>query len=511
MKKIFGILKNRLFLFFALIAVQVTVLMLLLYVLQQSSMFVQAALTVLSLLLVLWIVTRKENPAYKTAWIILILLLPVFGILMYFCFSQRQLTKKERTLMLDTYQKTHRLMVSDKEMRGELRKLDVSVSRQSDYIETASIYPLYNNTQAKYYPMGEDFFQDLLTELSAAEHFIYLEYFIIEEGVMWDGVLRILEQKAQAGLDVRVIYDDAACLRTLPPDFIEKMREKGIPCVAFNPMRPILGSLFNNRDHRKIAVIDGHTGFCGGANLADEYINVRQRFGVWKDATVMIKGAAVWSLLMMFLHLWEFSTGEDVNFEAYQQYKIPSKPGEACGYVQPFADMPLDETYLSEGVFLNMIARAKDYIYINTPYLIPGYELVTALCTAAQSGVDVRITTPGIPDKKLVFMITQSYYPALLKAGAKIYEYSPGFIHSKTFVCDDELGLVGTINLDYRSLYLDFECGVWMYKLPCVADMKRDFLETAEQSREIVYADTQRLPWYKQFFVAILTVFAPLV
>ena len=269
--------------------------------------------------------------------------------------------------------------------------------------------------------------------------------------------------------------------------------------------------MFNNRDHRKITVIDGHTAFCGGANLADEYINETERFGRWKDATVRLHGAAAWSLLMMFLQTWSFTAKESVDYETFIPDREQYERYETDGFVQPFGDDPLDNVYTSESVFLNMITRAKRYVYINTPYLVIGNELMTALTTAAESGVDVRITVPHIPDKKMVFLLTKAHYAQLIRAGVKIYEYTPGFIHSKTFVCDDRYGIVGTINLDFRSLYLHFECGVWMYGTSCLKDMKQDYLDTVKESREISYADTQAIRWYTRFMQTVLRVFGPLM
>ena len=309
-------------------------------------------------------------------------------------------------------------------------------------------------------------FPVLVKELEQAEHYIYIEYFIINDGVMWRTILDILEQKVAQGVDVRLIYDGFGCLTTLPYKYDKFLREKGIQCKVFNPFRPVLNIIQNNRDHRKICVIDGKTGFTGGINLADEYINQKERFGHWKDTAVMLKGDAVWSMTMMFLHMWNVVNGiqTPIDYAAHSPHAYHPEEFEGSGFVQPFTDTPLDGETLGENVYLNIINRAKRYVYICTPYLIIDNEMMTALCLAAKSGVDVRIMTPGVPDKKMVFLLTQSYYAQLIEAGVKIYEYQPGFLHAKSFVCDDEIAVVGTINLDYRSLYLHFEDGVWIYK-----------------------------------------------
>lgn len=515
MKKILSFLTSRMFITFGLVAVQAWVLFALIFSFGEISWIISLILTIASIFVVVYITNKRQNPAYKISWIILILILPVLGVLMYFLFSQPKLGNSDARRAEKIYYITTDLMKSNASAEKLLRETDKSAARQSDYINKAALYPLYSNTQTKFYPMGQDFYADLLIELENAKKYIFMEYFIIHEGKMWSSILDILKRKVDQGVEVRFMYDDLGCISTLPRGYYKKLREMGIKCHVFNPVRPVLNSLFNNRDHRKITVIDGKVGFCGGANLADEYINEIQRFGVWKDAAVMLRGEGVRSLLMMFLHLWTFSTGKvevEEDFLKYETTPVSTNVDESLGYVQPFADVPFDEqNYVSENVFMNIISRAEDYIYINTPYLILDNELITVLCGAAKSGVDVRITVPHIPDKKMVFLVTQSNYPRLVESGVKIYEYTPGFIHSKTAVCDDKYGIVGTVNLDFRSLYLHFECGVWMYKTPIVADIKNDFLETVKQCTEITPEYLSSVPWYKRFIQAILKIFGPMM
>ena len=274
-------------------------------------------------------------------------------------------------------------------------------------------------------------------------------------------------------------------MTTLPYQYYKTLQKKGIKCAAFNQFRPVLNVILNNRDHRKIAVIDGHTGFTGGTNLADEYINRKERFGHWKDCAICLHGEAVWSLTVMFLQMWSTITRTSCNIDLYRPEQYHKDSFASHGFVQPYGDCPLDDETVGEHVYLNIISQAKKYLYIFTPYLIPDNETVTALCLAAKRGVDVRIVTPGIPDKKIVFLLTQSYYEVLLDAGVQIYQYTPGFIHSKCFVCDDEVATVGTINVDYRSMYLHFECGVWMYRTKAVMQVKQDALETFPECEKI--------------------------
>ena len=351
----------------------------------------------------------------------------------------------------------------------------------------------------------------MIEELKKAKHYIFIEYFIIEEGFMWDSVLDILIKKVREGVDVRVIYDDFGCICKLPHHYDEKLRELGIKCVVFNPVTPVVTVRHNTRDHRKILVIDGHTGFTGGINLADEYINRVERFGHWKDASIMLKGDAVWSLTVMFLQTWNFYNNFIEDYDNYRPEKFKVEEIESDGYVQPYGDSPLDNERLGEFTYLNMINRAKDYIYINTPYFIVDNEITTALELAAKSGVDVRIVTPCVPDKWYVHILTRSYYEQLISVGVKIYEYTPGFIHSKTFVCDDELGVVGTINLDFRSLYFHFECGIWLYKTKSVMEIKEDFLKTLDVCHEVTLEECRNVKWYIRIIRSFLRVFAPLM
>ena len=327
--------------------------------------------------------------------------------------------------------------------------------------------------------------------MEKAEKYIFLEFFILRQGKMLDPIIEILERKTGQGLDVRIIYDDLGCFLTLPHHFKQHLRRKGIKCLVFNPFKPILSSLQNNRDHRKIVIIDGKTAFTGGMNLADEYINARERFGHWKDAAIMIHGYAAWSLTLIFLHMWSLDKKDPENpadFFPWNKTDII----ESDGYVQPYADSPIDEENVGEHVYIQIINNAKNYVYINTPYLVVDDNLLSALSLSAKSGVDVRIITPHRWDKRIVAISSRSYYRELIHAGVKVYEYSDGFNHSKTFVSDDRVATVGTTNLDFRSLYLHFECGVWMYKTASLAKIKEDFIKTLPACKEISLEDCSR-------------------
>lgn len=501
---------NRIFIFGLMILVQVIYMLLIISKFSHYSQLMSAICMILSVLVVLFIVNKEDNPAYKIAWIIPILLFPIFGGLLYLFLGNKKPAKKMRVKLEKEYNRQKQLIHQDKKVIEEIEAQDMRVAGQAKYLSDYMKFPIYKNTEAVYYKSGEDNFKDLVKELKAAKHYIFMEYFIIAEGEMWNTILDILEEKAKEGLDVRLIYDDVGCISLLPYKYDKILEARGIKCMAFNPFIPFVSLVMNNRDHRKITVIDGHTGFTGGINLADEYINKKERFGYWKDTGIMLKGEAVWNLTMMFLHMWNSFRYTDEDYSKYKPHIHMEELVVNDGYIQPYSDTPLDEEIVGENVYLNIINNAKKYIYIFTPYLIIDNEMMTALCLASKRGIDVKIVTPGIPDKKTVFKLTRSYYHQLLENGVEIYEYTPGFIHAKVVVSDDEIATVGTINFDYRSLYLHFECGVFMYKTKCIQDIKRDAIETISKSRKIemsFFKDSK----FGILFKAILRVFAPLM
>jgi cardiolipin synthase len=464
----------------------------------------------ISMVAVLWIVNNNSHPAYKVAWIIPILVFPVFGGLFYLFFGGTKLTKRVRKRMSSIENQMRQVLAPQPHILADLAKQNLQAVSQSTYIQNCAYCPPYANTETLYLPSGEESFEKLKEELAKAQHYIFLEYFIIAEGQVWDSILEILKTKVAQGVEVRLIYDDAGCLLTLPYGYDKTLERMGIKCCVFNPLLPLLSPRLNNRDHRKIAIIDGHTGFTGGINLADEYINAYPKYGHWKDSTIMLKGEGVWSLTVMFLSMWNYIRGTDEDFRQFRPHNLPEISGNR-GYVQPFIDSPLDDETVGEIVYLNLINKASKYVYITTPYLVVGNEMATALISAAKGGVDIRIITPHIPDKWYVHQVTRSYYKVLLENGVKIYEYTPGFIHSKTFVVDDQYGVVGTINLDFRSLYLHFECGVWLYNCESIKQIKEDFLRTLEVSQQITLADVAGDKWYKTLAGSLLRVFAPLM
>ena len=474
----------------------------------EYSKITDAIFNLVSIFVSLYIIKNKSKNAYKISWIFLILVFPVFGGMFYLLIKLQSSTRRFATAYAIIEKRSTEFFklpgVAKEQAKEELPMLE----RNIDYLQDFNNFPVYNNTSAKYFPLGEEMFESLVEELKKAKKYIFLEYFIIEEGRMWNTILDILEQKAKEGVDIRVIYDDMGCFLLLPKDYADTLRRKGIKCRVFNPFRPIVEALQNNRDHRKIAVIDGKVAFTGGINLADEYINEIEKHGHWKDTAVMLKGNAAWSLTMMFLQLWSLCTGRAENYEEF--FEKAEENEENDGFVQPYCDSPVDEENVAENVYLHIIDNAKDYLYINTPYLILDENISSSLILAAKSGVDVRIVTPGVWDKRFVHMATRSYYHELIEGGVKIYEYEKGFMHSKIFVSDDIVATVGTVNLDYRSLFLHFECGVCLYNSSAIENIKEDFLKTLEICREIE-KDEYKGNAITQLRGEVLRLFAPLM
>ncbi|MCI8391412.1 MAG: cardiolipin synthase [Roseburia sp.] len=511
MKKIINLILGRASIIALFILLQVAWAIAVLWQFSYKFTYANLLFRGIAILVVLIIVNKWVNPVNKLSWTFLILLSPMVGLPVYFLFGRSGLTKGTQRKMDEYNRMVSAYLVRDDAVERKLSEEDASVYNQSRYISEYAGFPLYQNTGTKYFACGEVMFQDMLEDLRSAEHFIFLEYFIIEEGEMFRAIVDILEEKVKAGVEVRLIYDDVGCISTLPPKYYRVLQAKGIRCAAFNPFRPIISVVMNNRDHRKILVVDGRVGYTGGINLADEYINRIERFGYWKDTGIRIEGEGVWSLTNMFLSMWDYITHMTEDCRKFMPSVYQKEPFVNDGYVQPYGDSPLDQENVGENIYLNIIARAKRYVYIFTPYLIIDNEMLVTLCNAAKSGVDVRIVTPGIPDKKMVYLLTQSYYAPLLKGGVRIYQYTPGFLHAKSFVCDDEIATVGSVNLDFRSLYLHFECGVWLYRSAAVLQVKEDCLNTFACSKEISLEFCRGRALPIRMVQSVLRLFAPLL
>lgn len=474
------------------------------------SRYVGWALNVVSVVVCIYILNKKEKSAYKLTWIFLIMLFPIFGGTLYIIFYFQSNPRKQKKYFAASEQRCRPLFLLSGDSLPFLKDNHEDCLPQARYLQEYAGFPIYVHTRAEYFPSGEDFFKKVLAELEKAERYIFLEFFILREGKMLDPILDIMERKAKEGLDVRLMYDDLGCFMSLPSDFKQQLEQRGIRCTIFNIFKPIFSSLQNNRDHRKIVSIDGKVAFTGGMNLADEYINIYPKYGHWKDAAIMIEGEAAWSFTLIFLQMWDLRKKIVGTYEDFYPWRDAPCPVVSDGYVQPYADSPIDTENVGEHVYIQIINNAKEYVYINTPYLVVDDNLLSALTLAAKSGVDVRIITPHRWDKWFVRTVSRSYYRQLVMAGVKVYEYTDGFNHSKTFVSDDKVATVGTTNLDFRSLYLHFECGVWIYKNSAVNSVKEDFLATIPISRQITLADCSR-GFFSTFFRDVLRIFAPLM
>ena len=509
--KFLKFLTSRLSVTLILIIIQMAWIALMFLKLVGYSALISNFFTLLSIVMAFYIISKADVPAYRMGWIMLIMILPLFGGLLYLLLGEKRPAKYMRQRLEQGMKDHGKMLVQTPEVMDELRQQSPRVAGLCTYITNFARYPVWKNTRVSYHPLGENQYADMLIELKKAKKFIFLEYFIIEEGEMWNAILAILTEKVKEGVDVRVIYDDFGCFTKLPTLYYQKIEKLGIKCLDFNPFIPIISFVMNNRDHKKIMIIDGSTVFTGGINLADEYINRTVRFGHWKDTGVMLKGEAVWNFTVMFLEMWNSYNPEDEDFEVFRPE--PENGFESDGFVQPFGDSPLDGETVSVNIYLDILAQAKDYVYIFTPYLAVSDELNISLVSAAKRGVDVRIVLPGTPDKKVAYRLSRSYYLPLLEAGVRIYEYTPGFIHAKSYVSDDEIGVVGTINMDYRSLYLHFECGVLMYESAALAELKKDALKLFEVSHEVSIEERKRGK-FRQLWGGLidsfLRVFAPL-
>lgn len=459
-----------------------------------------------SLGMILYLFNCDMDASAKLTWLNLIMLFPVPATIILW-YTQTDLGHR-----LTKWRVAQLIEQSRDKIRQDpdvMSKPELVASGTDDlcrYLCRTGAFPVYENTQVRYFSVGEYKFNAMIAELKKAEDFIFMEYFIIDEGYMWGSILKILAEKAEQGVDVRVMYDGMCEVKLLPHDYPERMAKLGIKCKPFTPIMPFISTQYNYRDHRKILVIDGKTAFSGGINLADEYINRKKLYGHWKDTAIMLKGEAVQSFTLMFLQMWNIDEKEP-QWERY----LTSYKAETDGFVMPYGDCPLDDDKVGEMVYMDILNRAGSYVYIMTPYLILDNELETAIKFAAQRGVDVRIILPGIPDKKAAHALAKSHYRALIKAGVKIYEYTPGFVHAKVFVSDDEKAVVGTINLDYRSLYHHFECAAYLYRTECISDISDDFENTLKQCREVTEETIKKEKLTTKILGGFMKLIAPLM
>jgi len=481
----------------------------------QATFYLVIIVFVADVVTEMYIINTRVPYIYKITWMFFVSALPILGLLFYLFFANKQTSRLQRKKYV-RWSSTLQKDPTTPETKAALLASCPDAAGIANYIQYASGGGIYSGSEVSYFSLGDEAFPAILRELKKAKHYIFLEFFIIDKGLFWDSILEILKQKVKEGVDVRLMYDDLGCLGTTPFRYYKKLQKMGIKAQAFSPFRPLIDIRMNNRDHRKIMVIDGHTCFTGGINLADEYINKIVRFGHWKDNAIMIKGEAVYGFTMLFLSNWNanFDPGAKIENIAYRPSVYLPETGETIrndGFVQPYGDLPFDKEATGERVYLSIIQKAHKYIYISTPYLLIDEQMEDALTNAAKEGIDVRLLTPRIPDKKTVFNITRSYYGNLIKAGVKVYEYTPGFVHEKMFVSDDVIATVGTINLDYRSLYLHLECGTFMVGCSSIMNMKQDFIDSFALSHQVSREEWEKWHVRQKSYWAILRILAPLL
>lgn len=446
-------------------------------------------------------------PEFKISWMALFMIMPVQGGLLYLMWGDHRPAYRLRRKLEKASKRISPLRTDAPAPYAALEATDPRAARTAAYLREQGKFPLYGDTDVTYYPSGEAMFPAMLAAMEEAEQYIFVEFFIVAQGRMWDVVHDVLKRKAAQGVDVRLIYDDAGSVTRLPVGYWRKLEEEGIRALPFNPFVPMVNLVMNNRDHRKILVVDGTVAFTGGINLADEYINRIRRFGHWRDAGVRLRGPAAWSFATMFLEFW--TANRPQSDERAVPRPQPPRGIEHTGLVQPFCDTPVDDECVAKNVYLEMINQAQRELFITTPYLILDNDMLTALCLAAKRGVDVRVYTPAIPDKKSIYQLTRSYFPALIRAGVKVFTYTPGFLHAKNWLCDGRIGAVGSINLDYRSLYLHFECSVLLYGCKALEDLRADMLDIEEKSHLVDLSEC-RTSWFGTLLSAALRLLAPL-
>lgn len=509
-KGLFRIVFSRTGIILLLIVLQVAVFIGMPLYLEEYMTYIYGATTILEVVILIYIINSEGNPAFKMTWMLCVLAFPIIGTLFYLFvkmqFGSRYMEHRRAKLRIET----DPYLQQDPKVLEALWASKSANAQLSYYLSQRLGFPTYRNTEVKYFPLGEYKFKALVEELKKAKKYIFMEYFIVEEGYMWGTILNILRHKVEEGVEVRFMYDGMCAISMLPYDYPNKINHWGIKCKMVNKVKPFLSTTQNNRDHRKICVIDGCVGFTGGINLGDEYINRKERFGHWKDTAVMLKGDAVQSLTMIFLQMWNVDERKE---EDYRRYLTPKTPGlkRELGYVIPYADSPFDNENVGEEVYFHILNHAKKYVHIMTPYLILDNEMITTLTRAAKSGIEVIIIMPHIPDKWYAFVVAKTYYKELIESGVQIYEYTPGFVHAKVFVADDDTATVGTINLDYRSLYLHFECGTFIYNNSEIDRIERDFQQTLAKCHKVTLIEVKKRSAFTKIAGQVLRLIAPLM
>lgn len=501
--KFLKILFSRFFLVAVTIIAELLLLFFAAYSFNEYFVWLKVLSTILSIYVVINLMYKKQNAEFKIPWIVVILILPYTGLLLYIMFGNPKLSRRKTKYIKQIADKCKKVTIVTQEEDDKIKSILGDYYGMEKYLRETSYMRGFVDSKATFLKTGNEFFNDLIKELEKAKSFIFLEYFTIDNGFIWNNIHRILKEKAAAGVEVKMIYDDMGTIGKLKANYYKKLQAEGIKCYKFNRFTPILTAIYNNRDHRKIAVIDGKVAYTGGINLADEYANIITPYGIWKDTAIKVQGKAVYAFTLMFLQM--YTSNNKIEEDNTKYFELDYEKFND-GYIHPFGcgPLPFYQEKVGEGSLLNLINYAKKSVYITTPYLIVDHTMLLALKNAAFRGVDVRIVTPHIPDKKAIFNMTRSNYKPLMEAGVKIYEFTPGFIHSKQILVDEEIAIVGTINLDFRSLVHHFENGVLLYKNDCIKDIKTDFDETIRVS-ELQTKDNFKMSKFSQVMNALLS------
>lgn len=507
-EKIYKLVFSRATFFVIALLFQIFILVIAFYWFYEYIAYFYWIVLIFSLIIIIFILNKEDSPEYKISWIIPIVILPAAGILLYIFFNIQYKSRTIAKNISENDDSMKKVLKQSDDILSEIENSDIHVLNLIKYMNNCTPYTIYKNTRTTFFKLGEEKFDSLIKDLKEAKEFIFLEYFIVARGNLWNTIFEILKDKVREGIEVRIIYDGMCENLALPHGYSNTLKKHHIKVKIINPVVPTLSTYQNNRDHRKIAVIDGKIAYTGGINIADEYINKKLRYGHWKDTAIRLEGEAVNSFTLIFLAMWNVY---EKNISEYSKYLRNYKIESCHEYVMPYADSPLDVNQVSKRIYLDIINTATRYIHIMTPYLIIDSELMSALKYAAKRGVDVKILMPNIPDKKYAFYLSQSYYKELLNAGIKIYQYTPGFIHAKEVISDNLEAVIGTVNFDYRSLFLHFECAVYLYKTNTVKDMENDYINTLERSQEITLQVYKKMPLIKRIYGQILRLFAPLM
>ena len=507
---------NRSVIIILLLLLQFVLLAISFFMLTQYIHYIYIINLIMSFVLVVFIVNRKGCPEFKIAWLTFMCLLPVFGILYYLFIELNPKLKRNVANVKSIIDDSAYLLDLNQATLDKIAECVPEHVGLLNYLQKKGPYPVYDNTDVEYYNDGEKAFDAMKTALRNAKTYIFMEYFVVAPGKLLDELIEILNERAEAGVEIRFMYDGLCHAKTLAYDFPLQMKKLGIDVNVFEPFSPFLSSDQNNRDHRKITVVDGEFAFTGGFNLADEYVNFTQPYGHWKDVAVKISGDAVKTFVVLFLQNWHLngSKKKDVWKDHINTDLRNSKVEQnVCngGFVTPYADSPNINNEIGETVYLDIINQAKNYVWIMTPYLILGSDVLKAITYATGRGIDVRIIIPHIPDKKIPFLIAKSFYPELIQAGIKIFEYTPGFAHGKIFISDDSIATIGSYNLDYRSFYLNYEVGAWLVNCPAIKDIKHDYMDTLQECKEITMLDYKALPFLSRIMGKAFRIFGPLM